>query len=243
MFIDGISVLDCKSIAEELNGYISIGPRLAAEYKNEPSSNVDYPPANYNINQSSDIFLKFSPILVDSVASTLRGLKACKATGLDKIPAKILKLSANIIAPSSTFIFNLSLATGIYVDEWKQARVTPIFKSGDRLQCENYRTFCFTSGKVFEKEVFRQLYSYLTENSLQSNFQSGFRPKQSTITALIQMCDEWLENMDNGKLNGVVFLDIKKAFDSINHHILLNKMTEKFRIFGMELKWFESFNE
>ena len=77
------------------------------------------------------------PILVDSVASTLRDLKACKATSLDKIPAKILKLSANIIAPSLTFIFNLSLATGTYIDEWKQARVTPIFKSGDRRQCEN----------------------------------------------------------------------------------------------------------
>ena len=55
------------------------------------------------------------------------------------------------------------------------------------------------------------------------------------------MCDEWLENMDNGKLNGVVFLDIKKAFDSINHYILLNKMNDQFGIFGMELKWFESY--
>ncbi len=55
------------------------------------------------------------------------------------------------------------------------------------------------------------------------------------------MCDEWLENMDNGKLNGVVFIDIKKAFDSINHRILLNKMNEEFGIFGVELKWFESY--
>ena len=55
------------------------------------------------------------------------------------------------------------------------------------------------------------------------------------------MCDEWLENMDNGKLNGVVFLDIKKVFDSTNHHILLNKMNGQFRIFGIELKWFESY--
>ena len=242
--IDGIA--DRKSIAEELNDYfISIGSKLAADYENKPSTNVDYPPANYNynINQSSDTFLKFSPILVDSVASTLRGLKACKATGLDKIPAKILKLSANIIAPSLTFTFNLSLATGIYIDEWKQVRVTPIFKSGDRRQCKNYRPISVLPvvSKVFEKEVFRQLYSYLTENSLLSKFQSGFRPKHSTVTALIQMCDEWLENMDNGKLNGVVFLDIKKAFDSINNHILLNRMTELLRIFGMELKWFESY--
>ena len=76
--------------------------------------------------------------------------------------------------------------------------------------------------KVFEKEVFRQVYGYLTENCMLSKFQSGFRPKHCTVTALIQMCDEWLENMDNRKLNGVFFLDIKKAFDSINHETFLH---------------------
>ena len=93
--------------------------------------------------------------------------------------------------------------------------------------------------KVFEKEVFRQVYGYLTENCMLSKFQSGFRPKHSTAAALIQMCDEWLENMDNGKLNGVIFLDI----DSINHGILLNKMKKRFffGISSIELKWFESY--
>ena len=95
--------------------------------------------------------------------------------------------------------------------------------------------------KAFEKEVFRQVYRYLSESSLLSKFQSGFRSRHSTVTALIQMCDEWLENMDNGRLNGVVFIDIKKAFDSIDHRILLNKMNEQFGIFGVELKWFESY--
>ena len=95
--------------------------------------------------------------------------------------------------------------------------------------------------KVFEKEVFRQVYGYLTENCMLSKFQSGFRPKHSTVTALIQMCDEWLENMYNGNLNGVVFLDIKKAFDSINHGILLNKMKKCFGISSIELKWFKSY--
>ena len=74
-----------------------------------------------------------------------------------------------------------------------------------------------------------------------SKFQSGFRPKHCTVTALIEMCDEWLENMDNGKLNGVVFLDIKNAFDSKNHGILLNKMKKRFGISSIELKWFKSY--
>lgn len=75
--------------------------------------------------------------------------------------------------------------------------------------------------KLFEKKVFRQVYGYLTENCMLWTFQPEFRPKHSTVTALIQMCDEWLENMDNGKLNGVIFLDIEKAFDLINHGIFL----------------------
>ena len=100
------------------------------------------------------------------------------------------------------------------------------------------RTIVFFSilppgSKVFEKEVFRQVYGYLTENCMLSQFQSGFRPKHSTVTALIQMYDEWLENMDNGNLNGVIFLDIKKSFDSINHGILLNKMKMRFGITSM----------
>jgi len=95
--------------------------------------------------------------------------------------------------------------------------------------------------KGFEKEVFRQVYGYLTENCMLSKFQSGFRPKHSTLTTLIQMCDEWLANMDDAKLNGVIFLDIKKAFYSINHNILLNKMKMRFGISSIELKWFESY--
>ena len=72
--------------------------------------------------------------------------------------------------------------------------------------------------------MFRQVYGYLTENCMLSKFQSGFRPKHSTLVALIQMCDERLENMGNGKLNFVIFLDIRKLFESINQCILLNKI-------------------
>ena len=70
----------------------------------------------------------------------------------------------------------------------------------------------------------------MNSNSLLSKHQFGFRPKNSTLAALIQMCDAWYENMDNGELNGAVFVDIQKAFDSINHGILLHKMKEQFGI-------------
>jgi retron-type reverse transcriptase len=129
------------------------------------------------------------------------------------------------------------------VDDWKRARVTLIYKSEDKKKCENYRPISILPiiNKVFGREVFRQLYHYLSENSFLSRYQSGFRLKHSTLSALIQMCDEWLQNMGNGNLNCVVFLDVRKAFDSINHEILLQKMHDHFGIIGTELEWFKSY--
>ena len=95
--------------------------------------------------------------------------------------------------------------------------------------------------KILERSVLNQIYKFLNDNSLLSKYQSGFRPKNSTLTALIQMCDTLYENMDNGELNGVVFLDIRKAFDSINHTILLHKMKVQFGITNVELDWFSSY--
>ena len=85
-------------------------------------------------------------------------------------------LSSDIIAPSLTHIFNLSLETGIYVDDWKRARVTPIYKAKDKRKCENYRPISILPvvSKVFAREMFNQVYRYLCENSLLSRFQSGF---------------------------------------------------------------------
>jgi retron-type reverse transcriptase len=82
------------------------------------------------------------------------------------------------------------------------------------------------------------LYEFLNANNLLSKHQFGFHPKYSTLEALIQMCDAWYDDMDNGELNGVVFVDIRKAFDSINHNILLCKMKEIFGISIIELKLF-----
>jgi hypothetical protein len=162
-------------------------------------------------------------IPVDTVLKTLRHLNVSKCADLDKIPAKMLRIAADIIAPSLTYIFNLSLSTGVFVENWKDAKVIPIYKEGNKRNLGNYRPISILPiiSKVFEKQIFTQLYKHLNENCLISKFQSEFRPGHSTITALIQMCDNWYETMDNGKLTGVVFLDIRKAFDSIDHVILL----------------------
>ena len=122
-------------------------------------------------------------------------------------------------------------------------KIIPIYKSEDRKKCENYRPISILPviSKVFESEIFNQLYEYLNENTLLSDCQCGFRPKYGTNAALIKMCDLWQSHIDKGELNGVVFLDIRKAFDSINHEILLKKLGDQFAIYGDELKWFSSY--
>jgi len=118
----------------------------------------------------------------------------------------------------------------------------PIYKEGDRRTLGNYRPISILPivSKVFEKEIFKQLYKHLNDNNLISKFQSGFRPGHSTITVLTQMCDNWYENMDNGKLTGVVFIDIRKAFDSIDHAILLQKLAY-YGVSQLEHTWFQSY--
>ena len=94
---------------------------------------------------------------------------------------------------------------------------------------------------MFESEIFSQLYEYLNENTLLSDRQCGFRPKYGTNAALIEMRDLWLSHTDKGGVNGVAFLDIWKAFDSIDHKVLLKKLKNQFAIYDNELKWFSSY--
>ncbi|CAB4033028.1 Hypothetical predicted protein, partial [Paramuricea clavata] len=102
------------------------------------------------------------------------------------------------------------------------ARVTPIFKKGKRNDPNNYRPISVISAvaKIFEKLIFEQLYNYFSSNSLLTHCQSGFRSLHSTLTALLEATSNWSVNIDNGLFNGVIFIDLKKAFDTIDELII-----------------------
>ena len=130
------------------------------------------------------------------------------------------------IEDSLVYIFNTSLETSQFPDPWKIARVSPIFKDGDKTEKSNYRPISVLPvvSRLFEKLVFSQLYRYLNDNCFINSNQSGFRELHSTVTCLLKNTDDWYKGLDTGNLAGMVFVDLKKAFDTVDHQILCRKL-------------------
>ena len=130
-----------------------------------------------------------------------------------KVTLLIIRECADLISVSLRDLFNKSLVSGIFPDDWKCARVTPLFKQGEPSDLDNYRPISVISviARVFERIIYDQLYNFLTNEDIISNYQSGFRSLHSTVTALLEATDNWAFNIDCGSVNAVVFLDLKKG--------------------------------
>ena len=128
---------------------------------------------------------------------------------------KFLKLSSSIVGPSLAFNFKSCIDAEIFPNEWKIAKVTPLFKKGSKRELGNYRPISVLPlvSKIFENIIYHQLYDYLQENSLLNTYKSGFRSMHSTLTALLETTNNWSIN-----------IDLKKAFDTIDHEITLRKL-------------------
>ena len=124
------------------------------------------------------------------------------------------------------------LETGIFPDDWKKAKVHPIYKSDERNIPSNYRPISILPAisKIIERVMHSQLLEYFQAGNLLTESQSGFRPNHSTSTALISAVKLWLANMDTGKLNGSVFIDLKKAFDTVDSSIGVGVTRPFFRL-------------
>jgi hypothetical protein len=122
----------------------------------------------------------------ETVYKFLSEIDEKKAVGLDNIPNKLLKMAAQVVAPSLTGIFSASIRTGIFPNEWKASRVTPIFKSGPKSNPSNCRPISIIPAiaKIFEKIISDQLYEYLNTHEILTSCQSGFRSLHSTVTAI-----------------------------------------------------------
>ena len=229
-------ITDPSKIAEACNDHFaSIGKKLA-----ENIIETDSNPTQL-LKQAKTKF-KFECVQVDQVIKVMRNLANAKAVGVHSIPNRSLKEANEVIAPSLCDIFNYAIDTKTYPVDLNIAKTTPIFKTGDKEDLNNYRPISIipTVARIFERLIYNQIYSYLSVNNLLSTKQYGFRTLHSTALALSESTNHWLLNMGNGKMNSVIFLDIKKAFDTVNHDILLDKMSF-YGIKGGELDFFKSY--
>ena len=215
------NITDNNKIASTFNSFFAeIGSKLASDIS---PTYID--PIKFIQPYGSEF--TFRTITTVNIIQTIRKISLNKAPGLDKIPIKLIKLAGDTIYDSLLHIFNLVLDTGVFPDDLKLAKITPIYKEGDKAECGNYRPISVvpTVAKILEKIIYDQLSSYINDNDIICKQQSGFRPNHSTETALLNCTDQWLHNMDKGLANGVLFLDFKKAFDTVDHSILLKKTT------------------
>ena len=176
------------------------------------------------------------------VSNYLSNMDVTKATGLDCIGPRLLKIAPNVLTPSITYIINKSIESGVFPCTWKNAKVNPIFKTGDKDNVNNYRPISIlpTLSKIIEKWTASKLMSYLDKYKLLHKNQSGFRKNHSTESALILMTDTWLKAINEGKLVGCAMIDFRKAFDLVDHNLLLNKL-RIYRFNDLSLSWFKSY--
>ena len=236
--INGSPITDKTTIANEFNKYfVNIGPNLA--------SNIDSP-----IDKSFTDYLKtpninsfhFKLVTENDIKDIIKKLKDKSSSGHDKLSNKLLKLIKDDITKPLTCIINQTLKSGIFPEKLKFAKVIPIFKKGDKHSLSNYRPISVlpSVSKVFERVMHNQLHKYFNEQNLYYNSQYGFRTMHSTELATLEMIDRVMTSMDNNQIPINIYLDLSKAFDTLDHDILLCKL-QYYGIRNESLQLFKSY--
>jgi hypothetical protein len=173
---------------------------------------------------NTDNQFHFKPVTQTEISKSLKSLNPKKATGVDNIPPKILKRSAESISVPLSRIVNKIIDSNIFPDDLKKAQVTPLYKKDDPFEMKNYRPVSILSStsKVFEKVINDQLCTYF--DNIFHNFLAAFRPKYGCQTTLLRMIEDWKMALDNNEHVGAILMDLSKAFDCLPHNLIALKL-------------------
>ena len=236
---DGDSILsDEKTIATCFNHYFtSIADKILKDRKySGRKSHQDY---LKNPLPNSFVIRECDRLEVENLISSI---DKRKCTGPNSIPTNILIMLKSDISTQLSKIFNLSLLSGVYPNKLKISKTIPIFKKGDSHITSNYRPISLLSNinKLLEKIMFKRTYEFLDKYKCIYKLQFGFRNKHSTDHALIRITESIRAALDDDKTACGIFIDLQKAFDTVNHSILTDKLSH-YGIRGTANNWFKSY--
>ena len=222
-----------EDIPTFINNYFStIGPRLA-ESMNEPWVYHGEHPDSELPNIVTNI---------EEVIKLVKDIDKSKTSAIENLSSRIVKDAFEAIPGYLTKLFNTSLSKGIVPESWKSAKVIPLKKEGNNPDVNNLRPISLLplQIKLLEKIIHNRLMEYLDLNFLLDSKQGGFRPNHSTIDTIVKFTEDIYKNLNNGQTTIAVYIDLRKAFDTVNHKILLKKL-EHFGIRGTNFTWFQNY--
>ena len=194
------------------------------------------------INRENDKTIFLPPTTPEELLKVINSLKNTLSCGIDDIPDKVVKRCAPLLIIPLLDISNSSITSGTFPQMFKVAKVCPILKKGDRQNVENYRPISLLSvfSKILEKIMYNRLISFLESNHVLSNSQYGFRKGKGIDNAIQSFTETILKAKDSREQTVGLFLDLSKAFDMVNHNILIDKLN-KIGIRGLAENWFISY--
>ena len=175
---------------------------------------------------------------LEEIQALCKDINPLKSSGMDDLPAKLCKDAFLVLGEQLVHIYNCSLRTGIFPQKWKVAKIVPLYKGGDRKSVNNYRPVSLLPipGKLLEKLVHKRISNFWNANEFLSSNQGGFRKGHSTTSTIADLTDNLFQHINKGNTTLAAFVDLRKAFDTVNTHILLAKL-ECGGIRNNVLKW------